>query len=90
MLLCGADLLESFATPGGGCDQLQQIFWNHGVVVITRPSSNLQHLLNDPVRFDPSGSISAALTGPIRGAIIDEPPRNIVKSSNHGGRGSRA
>lgn len=51
MLLCGGDLLESFATPGvWRPEQLQQIFRNHGVVVVTRPDSDLQTLLDDPVR----------------------------------------
>ena len=37
MLLCGADLLESFATPGVWVpEQLEEIFGSHGVVCVTR------------------------------------------------------
>lgn len=47
MLLCGADMLESFATPGVWLeDQLREIFEGHGVVVVTRPGGNLPALLS--------------------------------------------
>ncbi|CAG5020966.1 unnamed protein product [Parnassius apollo] len=44
-LLCGADLLESFATPGLWSDEdLETIVGKHGLVVVTRAG-------NDPGRF---------------------------------------
>ncbi|KPJ10364.1 Nicotinamide mononucleotide adenylyltransferase 1 [Papilio machaon] len=44
-LLCGADLLESFATPGLWSDEdLETIVGKHGLVVVTRAGS-------DPGRF---------------------------------------
>ncbi|KAK6633075.1 hypothetical protein RUM43_012818 [Polyplax serrata] len=44
-LLCGADLLESFATPGLWADEdIETIIGQHGIVVITRQGS-------DPRRF---------------------------------------
>ncbi|KAG6455747.1 hypothetical protein O3G_MSEX009368 [Manduca sexta] len=44
-LLCGADLLESFATPGlWSDDDLETIVGHHGLVVVTRAGS-------DPGRF---------------------------------------
>ncbi|KAH8315202.1 hypothetical protein KR074_005526, partial [Drosophila pseudoananassae] len=40
-LLCGADLLESFAVPGLWADaDIEDIVANHGLVVITRAGSN--------------------------------------------------
>ncbi|XP_037950052.1 nicotinamide/nicotinic acid mononucleotide adenylyltransferase 3 isoform X2 [Teleopsis dalmanni] len=40
-LLCGADLLESFATPGLWANEdIEDIVANHGLVVITRSGSN--------------------------------------------------
>ncbi|XP_033099335.1 nicotinamide/nicotinic acid mononucleotide adenylyltransferase 3-like isoform X6 [Anneissia japonica] len=42
-LLCGADLLESFAVPGLWADQdVEDIVSKHGIVVITREGSNPQ------------------------------------------------
>ena len=39
MLLCGADLLQSFATPGVWIpEQLERILSDHGVVCVTRCS----------------------------------------------------
>uniref|UniRef100_T1GY75 Nicotinamide/nicotinic acid mononucleotide adenylyltransferase 3 n=1 Tax=Megaselia scalaris TaxID=36166 RepID=T1GY75_MEGSC len=40
-LLCGADLLESFAVPGLWQDEdIEDILVNHGIIVITRSGSN--------------------------------------------------
>ncbi|XP_026479107.1 nicotinamide/nicotinic acid mononucleotide adenylyltransferase 1 isoform X2 [Ctenocephalides felis] len=45
-LLCGADLLESFATPGlWNYDDLEAILGDHGLVVITRYGSNPEQFI---------------------------------------------
>ncbi|CRK90022.1 CLUMA_CG003747, isoform A [Clunio marinus] len=47
-LLCGADLLESFATPGlWKTDDLEAILGQHGIVVITRNGSNPEQFIFD-------------------------------------------
>uniref|UniRef100_A0A182K166 Cytidyltransferase-like domain-containing protein n=1 Tax=Anopheles christyi TaxID=43041 RepID=A0A182K166_9DIPT len=45
-LLCGADLLESFATPGLWKDEdLEAILGYHGIVVISRAGSNAEQFI---------------------------------------------
>ncbi|KAJ9599097.1 hypothetical protein L9F63_010434, partial [Diploptera punctata] len=45
-LLCGADLLESFATPGlWSDDDIENIVGQHGLVVITREGNNPNRLI---------------------------------------------
>ncbi|KRT79255.1 hypothetical protein AMK59_7159 [Oryctes borbonicus] len=45
-LLCGADLLESFGTPGLWADEdIESIVGNHGLVVITRENANPQQFI---------------------------------------------
>ncbi|EDW16468.1 nicotinamide/nicotinic acid mononucleotide adenylyltransferase 3 isoform X1 [Drosophila mojavensis] len=47
-LLCGADLLESFAVPGLWADEdIEEIVANHGLVVITRCGSNPEKFIFD-------------------------------------------
>ncbi|KAG7297556.1 hypothetical protein JYU34_019596 [Plutella xylostella] len=47
-LLCGADLLESFATPGlWADDDIEAIVGRHGLVVITRSGSNPDKFIYD-------------------------------------------
>lgn len=45
-LLCGADLLESFATPGLWKDEdIEAIIGQHGIVVISRAGSNAEQFI---------------------------------------------
>lgn len=45
-LLCGADLLESFATPGLWKDEdIEAIIGQHGLVVISRAGSNPEQFI---------------------------------------------
>jgi nicotinamide mononucleotide adenylyltransferase len=47
-LLCGADLLESFATPGlWEPDDIAAILGHHGVVVVSRNNSDLDRFIFD-------------------------------------------
>uniref|UniRef100_A0A336LCD5 Nicotinamide-nucleotide adenylyltransferase n=1 Tax=Culicoides sonorensis TaxID=179676 RepID=A0A336LCD5_CULSO len=47
-LLCGADLLESFATPGLWKEEdIQDILTQHGIVVVTRHGSNPEKFIFD-------------------------------------------
>lgn len=47
-LLCGADLLESFATPGlWSEDDVETILGNHGLVVVTRSGANPEKFIHD-------------------------------------------
>ncbi|KAK9886112.1 hypothetical protein WA026_014899 [Henosepilachna vigintioctopunctata] len=50
-LLCGADLLESFGTPGLWADEdIESIIGTHGLVVITRSNTNpLEFIYNSDV-----------------------------------------
>ncbi|KAL0029258.1 hypothetical protein WJX79_006000 [Trebouxia sp. C0005] len=48
VLVCGADVLESFVTPGVWVEeQVRQILNDHGVVCITRNSAKLHQLLQE-------------------------------------------
>lgn len=48
VLVCGADVLESFIKPGVWVeDQVRQILGDHGVVCIARDSTKLEQLLHD-------------------------------------------
>lgn len=45
-LLCGADLLESFATPGLWKDEdIEAIIGHHGIVVVSRAGSNAEQFI---------------------------------------------
>ncbi|XP_012551669.1 nicotinamide/nicotinic acid mononucleotide adenylyltransferase 3 isoform X2 [Bombyx mandarina] len=47
-LLCGADLLESFATPGLWSDEdIEAIVGTHGLVVVTRAGSNPSKFIHE-------------------------------------------
>lgn len=48
MLLCGADLLESFSKPGVWIEsQLREIFAKHGVVCISRAGSDARRHIEE-------------------------------------------
>lgn len=49
MLVCGADLLQSFNTPGVWAhDDVKRIL-NYGIVVISRPGTNIGEIVNNNV-----------------------------------------
>lgn len=74
MLLCGADMVESFITPGVWLSQhIQQIVGpDHGVVCIARRGSDLQRMLTD------SSSANIDLT---QGIMVVEDPLSWDVSS---------
>lgn len=72
-LLCGADLLESFGTPGLWSDEdIESIVGQHGLVVITRENT-------DPLRFIYNSDILTKLMGNI--IIVTEWIRQEISST---------
>ncbi|GAQ77772.1 Nicotinate/nicotinamide mononucleotide adenyltransferase [Klebsormidium nitens] len=73
MLVCGADLLESFSRPGVWIEaQLREIFADHGVVCISRGGSDARrHIHENDLLFEYRKSIR----------IVDEWASNEVSST---------
>ncbi|KAF2905098.1 hypothetical protein ILUMI_01082 [Ignelater luminosus] len=72
-LLCGADLLESFGTPGLWSDEdIEAIVGQHGLVVVTRDKS-------DPLKFIYDSDLLTKFMGNI--IIVTEWIRNEVSST---------